>query len=405
MSLMLKLKLGTNHLFINFKTNPPTRCCVGFMQYGGLAMSALMFQRLAHSFMKNGYYPTDSETMSRIINALQPAEDGTMNIIDPCAGEGTALAECQHSLGSTHVNSFAIEYDKERAWHAKSLLDHCIHGDLQDCLIAQRQFGLLFLNPPYGDMVADKAGLSSHEGGKQRLEKLFYQKSNAMLQFGGVMVLILPHYTLDKELSNWIARHFERVQIFMAPEQQFKQVVILGVRRRVTDISNTTAVASKLQAVGKGDLPEELPETWSDDLYQVPANQSGKEIKFVYTKLDAAQLEKELQHNRGIWHQFDLHFGQQIREPRRPLCRMTDWHLALALAAGQVSGVVKSKDGRFYVIKGDTYKDRTRETKTTIDDNNDVIETRTVTDKFVPAIRALDVTPGSSTLGEAYVIQ
>ncbi len=254
-------------------------------------MSALMFQRLAHSFVKNGYYPTDSETMCRIINVLQPTDEGTMNIIDPCAGEGTALAEYQHHLGSDRVNSFAIEYNEERAWQAKSLLNQCIHGDLQDCLIAQRQFGLLFLNPPYGDMVADKAGLNNHEGGKQRLEKLFYQKSNSMLQFGGVMVLILPHYTLDKELSNWIARHFERVQIFLAPEQRFKQVVLFGIRRRVADISNTSAVANKLQAVGKGELPEELPQNWNDNPYQIPANTSGKNIKFVYTKLDAAQSQ------------------------------------------------------------------------------------------------------------------
>ncbi len=34
-------------------------------------MSALMFTRLAHNFIKNGYYPTGSETMSRILNALQ----------------------------------------------------------------------------------------------------------------------------------------------------------------------------------------------------------------------------------------------------------------------------------------------------------------------------------------------
>ena len=368
-------------------------------------MSALMFQRLAHSFMKNGYYPTDSETMSRIINALKPAEEGTMNIIDPCAGEGTALAECQHHLDASRVNSFAIEYDEERAWHAKSILDQCIHGDLQDCLIAQRQFGLLFLNPPYGDMVADKAGLSSHEGGKQRLEKLFYQKANSMLQFGGVMVLILPSYTLDKEFSNWIARHYDRVNVFLAPEQKFKQVVIFGVRRRVADMANMSAVTNKLQAVGKGVLPVELPRTWNHNLYQVPPIMSGKDIKFVYTKLEAAQLEKELQHNSGLWKQFGMHFGQQIRESKRPLCKMTDWHLALALAAGQVSGTVKSKDGRIFVIKGDTYKDKTSEVKTTVDDDGNLKETRIVTDKFVPAIRALDVTPGSSTLGEPYVIQ
>lgn len=368
-------------------------------------MSALMFQRLAYSFAKNGYYPTDSETMSRILNVLQPASDGTMNIIDPCYGEGTALAECQHHLGTDSVHSFAVEYNEERAWHSKSLLDHCIHGDLQDCLIAQRQFGLLFLNPPYGDLVSDKAGIAIHQGSRQRLEKLFYQKCNSMLQFGGVMVLVLPHYTLDKELSQWIARHFERVQIFMAPEQQFKQTVIFGVRRRVIDSNSTTEVAHKLQLAGKGELPEELPVIWKDDPYQVPTNKTGKEIKFIYTKLDPLQLQKELDHNQGLWKQFDMHFSQQITVPRRPLRRMTDWHLALALAAGQVSGTVTSEDGRVFVIKGDTYKDRIRESKTTVDDDGNVKETRTVTDKFVPAIRALDITPNSPTLGEAFVIQ
>ena len=158
-------------------------------------MSALMFSRLAHNFIKNGYYPTDSDTMSRILNTLQPADqgNGVMNILDPCAGEGTALAECQYHLGADQVRSYAIEYDKERAYHAKQLLDFCIHGDFQDCLLSPRQFGLLFLNPPYGDLVADKAGLVAHEGGRQRLEKMFYQKTNGLLQFGGVMVLILPH--------------------------------------------------------------------------------------------------------------------------------------------------------------------------------------------------------------------
>ena len=370
-------------------------------------MSALMFQRLAHSFSKNGYYPTDSETMSRILNALQPATDGTMNIIDPCSGEGTALAECHHHLGSESVHSFGIEYNEERAWHSKTLLDHCIHGDLQDCLIAQRQFGLLFLNPPYGDLVSDKAGISNRESGKQRLEKMFYLKSNSLLQFGGVMVLVLPHYSLDKDLSQWISRHFERVQVFMAPEQQFKQTVIFGVRRRVVDTNSetTNAVAKLLQAVGKGELPEELPETWNDEKYLVPANKTGKDIKFIYTKLDPAQLQKELEHNQGIWKQFDMHFSQQITVPRRPLRKMTDWHLALALAAGQVSGTVTAADGRVFVIKGDTYKDKTREDKVVVDDEGNVKETRTVTDKFVPAIRALDVTPNSPTLGEAFIIQ
>jgi hypothetical protein len=84
---------------------------------------------------------------------------------------------------------------------------------------------------------------------------------------------------------------------------------------------------------------------------------------------------------------------------------MTDWHLALALAAGQVSGIVKAEDGRVFVIKGDTYKDRSSKVSTQQDDDGEITEKRIVTDCFIPAIRALDVSPTSDTFGEAFVIR
>ena len=52
---------------------------------------ALLFNRLAHNFVKNGYYPTDSVTLSRIQNLLAPSAK-PMRLLDPCCGEGTALA-------------------------------------------------------------------------------------------------------------------------------------------------------------------------------------------------------------------------------------------------------------------------------------------------------------------------
>ena len=122
---------------------------------------ALMFQRLARNFVKNGYYPTDSETTQRILNALAPARAGGMRIIDPCCGEGIALAECKHHLGLA-PEAFGVEYD------AKSVLDRCIHGDFQDCIVGQRQFGLLWLNPPYGDLVTDKADTGDRGGSRTR---------------------------------------------------------------------------------------------------------------------------------------------------------------------------------------------------------------------------------------------
>ena len=82
---------------------------------------ALMFQRLARNFIKNGYFPTNAETTRRVLSALQPGDTGEFRILDPCCGEGVALAECKHHLGADRTEAFGVEYDEERAWHAKGI--------------------------------------------------------------------------------------------------------------------------------------------------------------------------------------------------------------------------------------------------------------------------------------------
>jgi hypothetical protein len=85
---------------------------------------------------------------------------------------------------------------------------------------------------------------------------------------------------------------------------------------------------------------------------------------------------------------------------------MSDWHLSLALAAGQVSGVVKSKGGRSLLVKGRTFKDKKITTETKINENTgEVSETRISTDIFVPSIKAIDFTKGSDTFGEVLTIK
>ncbi len=89
---------------------------------------ALMFPRLARNFARNGYFPTDEVTLERALQALAPAPSGRMRICDPCAGEGVALAEAAHILGRDKVQALAVEYDRERADHARGLLDRVLHG-------------------------------------------------------------------------------------------------------------------------------------------------------------------------------------------------------------------------------------------------------------------------------------
>lgn len=368
---------------------------------------ALMFPRLARNFVKNGYFPTDEPTLERALAALAPS-NGPMCILDPCAGEGVAIAEAAHALGRQQVQAFAVEYDAERASHARGLVDRCIHGDLMDTLISRQSFGLLWLNPPYGDLSRDANGNIGYQGqGRARLEKLFYQRSLPLLQYGGVLIFIVPSYVLDAELVGWLTRHFADLRIYQAVDRQFRQVVILGRRVRQRDQASDAVKAARglLLQVGQGETQaEELPLEWPFLPYTVPASPSEPE-HFYRVTMEPEQFADEVGRLQGLWPALDTHLGAAQQSLRPPARALSHWHLALALAAGAISGVVKSKAGRLLIVKGDTHKEKTLQTEYTERDDGSVAETRILTDKFVPVIRAWDMTPGSVTRGEVLTIR
>ena len=354
---------------------------------------SLIFPRLAKNFIKNGYFPTDEVTLGRILQAID-IDGGQLRVLDPCCGEGTAMAEIRHHLVQCGASVVAngIEFDAERAWHAKQLLDTVAHSDVNDVFVSARSQGLLFLNPPYGDVVSDKASTGDRTSA-DRLEKLFYRKTVPWLQFGGVLVLIVPYYVLDKEFAGMISRHFEQVSVFMAPETRFKQCVVFGVKRRA-DVADPK-VQGHLEACGRGELSTELPEHWQGGPYLVPQIKEA-DMRFTSIRIDGPQLQVELERLRKhtLWPMFGAHFTRTEEGHRRPLRALSDWHLALALAAGQISGIVESGNGRRLLIKGDTFKERDLKTTYETREDGSVTEILTYTDKFVPSITGIDFTSG-----------
>lgn len=121
--------------------------------------------------------------------------------------------------------------------------------------------------------------------------------------------------------------------------------------------------------------------------------------------MEPGQFAEEVGRLRGLWPMLDTHLGAAQQSLRPPARALSAWHLALALAAGAISGVVRSRSGRVLVVRGDTHKDKTLQREFTERDDGSVAETRILTDKFVPVIRAWDMTPGSATLGEVLTIR
>ncbi|WP_044102093.1 DUF6094 domain-containing protein, partial [Xanthomonas citri] len=283
---------------------------------------ALMFPRLARNFIKAGYFPTDESTLARVLSALAP-DSGPMCILDPCAGEGVAIAEAAHALGRAQVTAYAVEYDGERAAHARSLVDHCLHGDLMDTMVSRQAFGLLWLNPPYGDLSKDANGNIGYQGqGRARLEKLFYQRTLPLLQYGGVLVFIVPSYVLDAELVGWLTRHFDGLRVYRAVETQFKQVVVFGRRTRQRELVSEPAAAARdlLLRIGHGDVQaDELPIDWPFLPYCVPTSPCEPE-HFYRVTMEPGQFAEEVGRLRGLWPMLDTHLGaaqQSLRPPAR----------------------------------------------------------------------------------------
>jgi len=368
---------------------------------------ALLFSRLANNYVKAGYFPTDEDTLTRVISALHPqGRPGVIRLLDPCCGTGAALADIKQSLvdvqsytaGQSLVETYGVEFDKERAWQAKDLLYRVLHADVHDTVIKARSVGLLFLNPPYGFGVSDNANLDRNNLDAQqkaeRLERTFLKKTVPLLMPGGVLVYIIPFYALDEEIRVYLARNFRQVQFFMAPEQAYKQCVIFGVKVKPGHPDKETlAMLTRAQA---GELADQvLPTEWCEQPYTVPTSTEG-EMDFRAVRIDGDQLAEELRHFESslLWTGFERHFRQSRAGHRRPLRDLSRWHLALALAAGQVTGLVRAPNGRAFLIKGDTFKKKDRSVSVETDEKGNVSQTITMIDRFVPVITAIEFTPG-----------
>lgn len=366
---------------------------------------ALIFPRLARNFIKNGYFPTDELSIERILHMLEPTH-GTVQMIDPCCGEGTALAELAHFFresGMT-VNTAGIEFDAARAAHSKKMLDHVVHADMQDCVVGSGQFNVLFLNPPYGDRITDQMSAEANQQGRDRLEKYFLTRSMPMLCYGGLLIYIIPNTVLDKNLAKQLARSLDSMSIYRLPEDRFKQVVIMGYRRR-SDATGASAAAKVLLAIAedRSKAPEllEVP----DRFYPVKGLAQVKPLEVRSIKPTAESVSEVKKQHGCLWSDFNMHFAQKVCERRRPARKLSDWHLALMLAAGQLSGTVMSNDGRKLLVKGSTHK--VKEMSSSFQESNDgsVVEVHSAIDRFVPVIKGIDVTEGTEAFGEVFTIK
>ena len=334
-----------------------------------------------------GFYPTPVTQTAKIISRLRFA--GPTALFDPCCGTGEALAQITRQAPDGSI-SYGIELDKMRAHEAENVLDHILSGGYEYARLDAAAFPILFLNPPYDN----QAGMNSE---LTRKELIFLRDLSKYVAPNGVLVFIVPRYTLTKMMVNALENRYTNLAIYRFDEdeyQAFQQVVVLGTRRTQSLNSKESLTEVKREArnelleVGKNpDAPIPLLDEADERFWTVPAFPMDQPIQFRGYIRDETELAKDLAESDAFAVATNLLINSALVEAklRRPLLPFRRTHLATLIASGALNGAIGVGEDRHVVI-GVSRKKVTRETILNEDgDGSKIIDT----ESYVTMVRTI----------------
>lgn len=333
---------------------------------------------------KAGFYPTPVTQTTKILRRLRFT--GPTRLFDPCCGEGEALAQLQQCAPSGS-RSYGIELDKERAREANDLLDVVVACGYENARVDAASMPLIWLNPPYDNQAARGTDSS-------RKELIFLRGLSKYVAPGGVLVFIIPRYTLSKDMVDALEHRYTDLAIYRFDDdeyQVFKQVVVFGTRRmknldsvkQLTDADRQAR--NELLMVGKDmDIPIPHLDEADGRVWTVPVADVNEPVLFRGHIRDESELIRDLQTSDAFLVAENMLNSALVETKlRRPLLPFRRTHLATLIASGALNGSIGVGPDRHMVI-GVSRKKVTRETimengvESVIDTENYVTLVRTI---------------------------
>ena len=291
--------------------------------------------------VKMGYFPTENTHVKMIKSALK-FPDCSVNILDPCCGEGIALNVL--ALGTNTV-TYGTEIDDARGKEAEGRLDRVGFGSFFHSRISGEVFHGLFLNPPYLNVIG--------EGGtKARSEKRFLVESMHHLMQDGVLMYIVPYYRLTYDICRVLCDNFGNISVYRFLSDEFKkfsQVVAFGVKKKKCDGSE---LAEKLSQYAM--LPDKIPsiDTIIPESYALPEISKTVEV-FKGAKFNLGELQRQLAKSKSINLLFEKSRIDAME--KRPLLPLNIGQVGLIGGSGLINGYVDCENP--HIIKGRVIKE------------------------------------------------
>lgn len=350
------------------------------------------FSRSLYNEAKKGAYYTDTEhcrQIGNLLNFLKGGKEQEICCLEPAVGDGSAVA----ALVGEHrknVKIFGVELDEERAKANvdNPNIDYPLQADfLTGVEATQASFSLVFSNPPYG-----------MDNG-ERLEVSFLRKINSLIKRNGVLVYIIPYYTLTEELNKILAHNYRIRGVYKFHESEFKkwqQVVVLARRVNAAKLENDLKIKQlkRLEEFGlNSDLIPELPAKIEEDKKMVILGSSEKEVKSFCTKKYNPEESLEFLKSSPLKRTAEQKLKNQVllADIGVPITEISKDHLSLLIVSGYSDGIAgneECKDVHLHRGKIVSTKVITVETQP----NGTVVEKQKTSSKIVSVILETDGT-------------
>lgn len=275
------------------------------------------------SRMKLGYYPLPAEEAQNIRALLVSSKP--YSAIDPCAGDGTALAEI---TADSNAHLAAIELDADRAASCTAKGIPTVHGSAFECRVAAESCSLLHLNPPYD------TELGPH--GNQRMELVFLEHCYRWVITDGVLVFVIPSTALAP-CARLLAGQFDRITVWRLEQPEsvrFHQVVVFG-RRKKAHARGEPKGAELL--IRTGTRYDKIPALNREvtERYTVPPSRPLS-IRYMGLPLDA--IEDAVEHSIAIEKARGILVRKHQNMSGRPVTPLHKGHVGLLACSGMLNG-------------------------------------------------------------------
>jgi hypothetical protein len=331
-----------------------------------------------------GFYPAPPEAVAEAMKYIRGPAFELACGLDPCAGEGEALAQLCRGLG---LRPYAIELDEKRAEDChRNLTGEDLQGKVLapasffGCASSLLSFSLAWVNPPFDDEI----------GGGMRTEHTFLQRATQWLRPGGVLCFVIPdHVTQRWDVTDFLTQWYTRLATlpFPAEYRNYDEVIVFGIKR------SKSIERHSEKAVEEGERLSLAPDLTLP--YDIPPGQPPKRFE----KIELTEPEIAAEFAASPLRRW-MAPPPEPPLPQPPLPLATG-HLALLLAAGHLDGVVRPAGEPPHVVRGTAHKVTYTASVEETENQDGSVTTRTITsEKILLTVRTAESDGTITTLSQ-----